>query len=188
MNSFLQKLKVIIYDSTLRRRILFIFLALIIFRALASIPIPGVDAARLGELLSSNQFLGLLNLFSGGGISNLSIMMIGVAPYITASIIMQLATILSKRLKALYHEEGDAGRKRFAQYSRLLTVPLAITQSFGLILLLIRQGVITPFSPFDWVVNIAVVVAGALLLMWIGELISEFVIGNGVSILIFAGI
>lgn len=176
------------FDPVLRKRILFVFGALIVFRALASIPIPGVDTERLGSLLADNQFLGLLNLFSGGGISNLSIMMIGVAPYITASIIMQLSTILSKRLKALYHEEGDAGRKRFAQYSRFLTVPLAITQSFGLILLLVRQNVIAPLSPFEWIVNIAVVVGGSLLLMWLGELISEFGIGNGVSIIIFSGI
>lgn len=188
MGAFFQKLKMLFSDKTLRMRILFIFLALVVFRALASIPIPGVDTARLGELLSSNQFLGLLNIFSGGGLSTLSIMMLGVAPYITGSIIMQLATILSKRLKALYHEEGDAGRKRFSQYSRLLTVPLAITQGFGLILLLMRQNVIAPLSLFDWVVNISVVVAGSLLLMWIGELISEFGIGNGVSIIIFAGI
>lgn len=188
MGNFLQKLKMLFSDKTLRTRILFIFFALVVFRALASIPIPGVDTARLGELLSSNQFLGLLNIFSGGGLSTLSIMMLGVAPYITGSIIMQLATILSKRLKALYHEEGDAGRKRFSQYSRLLTVPLAVTQGFGLILLLMRQNVIAPLSLFDWVVNISVVVAGSLLLMWIGELISEFGIGNGVSIIIFAGI
>ncbi len=175
-------------DSVLRKRILFIFFALVVFRALASIPIPGVDVSRLGELLSQNQFLGLLNIFSGGGLNNLSLVMLGVAPYITASIIMQLGTILSKRLKALYHEEGEAGRKRFSQYSRLLSVPLAITQGFGLILLLTRQGIIAPFSPFDWVVNLAVVVAGSLLIMWIGELISEFGIGNGVSIIIFAGI
>lgn len=188
MGNFLQKLKMLFSDKTLRTRVLFIFFALIVFRALASIPIPGVDTARLAELLSSNQFLGLLNIFSGGGLSTLSIMMLGVAPYITGSIIMQLATILSKRLKALYHEEGDAGRKRFSQYSRLLTVPLAITQGFGLILLLMRQNVIAPLSLFDWVVNISVVVAGSILLMWIGELISEFGIGNGVSIIIFAGI
>lgn len=188
MNSFLQKLKTLALDSVLRKRILFIFFALIVFRALAAIPIPGVDASRLGELLSQNQFLGLLNIFSGGGLNKLSLVMLGVAPYITASIIMQLGTILSKRLKALYHEEGEAGRKRFSQYSRLLAVPLAMTQGFGLILLLTRQGVIAPLSPFDWIVNLSVVVAGSLLIMWIGELISEFGIGNGVSIIIFAGI
>ncbi|MEK7065914.1 MAG: preprotein translocase subunit SecY [Patescibacteria group bacterium] len=188
MGNFLQKLKIIVRDSVLRKRILFIFFVLVVFRALASVPIPGVDVSRLGEILSQNQFLGLLNIFSGGGLTNLSIVMLGVAPYITASIIMQLGTIISTRLKALYHEEGEAGRKRFSQYSRLLSVPLAITQGFGLILLLTRQGVIAPFSPFDWVVNLTVVVAGSLLLMWLGELISEFGIGNGVSILIFAGI
>ena len=174
-------------DKDLRKKILFVLGFLAVFRLLAIIPIPSVDPTQLERSLSNN-FFGLLNIISGGALDHISIVMLGVGPYITASIIMQLGTILSKRLKALYHEEGEAGRKRFSQYSRLLSVPLALTQGFGLILLLTRQGVIAPFSLFDWIVNLSVVVAGALLLMWIGELISEFGIGNGVSILIFAGI
>jgi preprotein translocase subunit SecY len=115
-------------------------------------------------------------------------MMLGVGPYITGSIIMQLLTIMVPRLKALYHEEGEAGRKRFSQYSRILTIPLAILQGFSLLAVLVRQGVIDPMSTMGYVVNIAVVTAGCLFLMWLGELISEFGIGNGVSIIIFAGI
>jgi preprotein translocase subunit SecY len=188
MEAFIQKLKFIFTDSSLRKKILFIFAALILFRLLATIPIPSIDAIRLEEFFSNNQFFGLLNIFSGGGLSNLSIVMLGVAPYITASIIMQLLTVMSSRLKALYHEEGEAGRKKFIQYSRLLTVPLAVLQGFGLLALLSRQGIIENLTLFDQIVNVFVVTAGSLLLMWIGELISEFGIGNGVSIIIFAGI
>jgi len=188
MNTFLQKLKLIITDKSLRNRILFVLAALVLFRILAVIPIPGIDALRLEQFFANNQFFGLLNIFSGGGLSNLSIVMLGVAPYITASIIMQLLTVMSARLKALYHEEGEAGRKKFIQYSRLLTVPLAALQGFGLLMLLSRQGIIENLTFFDQVVNIFVITAGSVLLMWIGELISEFGIGNGVSIIIFAGI
>jgi len=114
--------------------------------------------------------------------------MLGVAPYITASIIMQLLTVMSPKLKALYHEEGEAGKKKFIQYSRLLTVPLALLQGFGLLTLLTRQGIIENLTFFDQFINIVVITAGSVLLMWIGELISEFGIGNGVSLIIFAGI
>jgi len=188
METFIQKLKLIFHDPTLRKRIVFVFAALILFRILAVIPIPSIDTVRLAEFFSNNQFFGLLNIFSGGGLANLSIVMLGVAPYITASIIMQLMTVMSPRLKALYHEEGEAGRKKFIQYSRLLTVPLAVVQAFGLLTLLSRQGVLENLTLFEQVVNIIVVTAGSVLLMWVGELISEFGIGNGVSIIIFAGI
>ena len=120
MNSFFQKLKILVQDKNLRNRILFILLALVIFRVFANIPIPGVDPSMLEQFLTNNQFLGILNIFSGGGLSNLSIVMLGVGPYITAAIVMQLLTIMIPRLKALYHEEGQAGRARFTQYSRLL--------------------------------------------------------------------
>ena len=115
--SFIRKTKLIIEDETLRNRVLFVLAALVIFRILAAIPIPGINVAELQNFLSGNQFLGLLNIFSGGGLSNLSIMMIGVAPYITAAIIMQLATVLSPKLKTMYQEEGEAGRARFMQYA-----------------------------------------------------------------------
>ncbi|MCI0619980.1 preprotein translocase subunit SecY [Candidatus Wolfebacteria bacterium] len=184
----LQKLKLIINDTSLRNRILFVLVALIVFRILANIPIPGIDVVALGELFANNQFLGLLNIFSGGGLSSLSIVMLGVGPYITASIIMQLLTIMSPQLKAMYQEEGEAGRRKFAQYSRLLTVPLAVIQGFGFLILLQRHGVIEGLAGLDLVTNLAVITAGSLLLTWIGELISEYGIGNGVSLIIFAGI
>ena len=159
-----------------------------VFRALAAIPIPGVDQEVLAQFFSNNQFLGLLNIFSGGGLANLSIVMLGVGPYITASIIMQLMTVMSPRVKAMQSEDGEAGRAKFMQFSRMLTLPLAILQGFGFLTLLQSQGVIAGLTPFGFVVNVVLVVAGSMLLMWIGELVTEFGIGNGVSIIIFAGI
>ena len=183
-----QKLKLIFTDPDLRRKILFILGILIIFRAGTAIPIPGINTAELARFFADNQLFGLLNIFSGGGLSNLSIMMLGVAPYITASIIMQLLTMIFPKLKEMYQEEGEAGKKRFNQYSRLLTVPLAALQGFGLLTLLGRQGVIGELGVFGEILNVAIVVAGSVFLMWLGELISEKGIGNGVSVLIFAGI
>lgn len=186
--TFVQKIKLIVTDSNLRVRLLFVLGALALFRVLAIIPIPGIDREQLTTFFSENQFLGLLNLFSGGGLSNLSIVMLGVGPYITASIIMQLMSIMSPKIKALYTEEGEVGRQKFTQYSRMLTIPLAFIQAFGFLMLLSRQGIITNMEMLPFLVNVTVVAAGSILLMWVGELISEFGIGNGVSILIFAGI
>src|SRR3989344_2230484 len=187
-DTFIRKLKLIVTDETLRNRVLFVLGALVVFRLLAAIPIPGINVAALENFLGNNQFLGLLNVFSGGGFSNLSIMMIGVSPFITASIVMQLVSVLSPSLKAMYQEEGDSGRMRFTQYSRYLTVPLAFIQAFGFLILLRQNGIVPPMDLMQMLTNIMVISAGALLLMWIGELISEFGVGNGVSLLIFAGI
>jgi preprotein translocase subunit SecY len=186
--TFLNKFNLILSERNLRNRILFVVAALAVFRLGASIPIPGVEVFQLERFLAENQFLGLLNVFSGGGLSTLSIFMLGVGPYITASIIMQLLTFVFPSLKQLFHEEGEAGRRKVAQYSRLLTVPLAVVQGLSLLVLLERQGVLMNLTMFDRVTNIFVVVAGSLLVTWIGELITEFGIGNGVSLLIFAGI
>jgi len=188
MQNFWHKMKMIWTDSSLRGKVLFVLGALVVFRLLSAIPIPGIDAFQLESFLTNNQFFGILNIFSGGGLSNLSIIMLGVGPYITASIIMQLLTIMVPALKKLYHEEGEAGRKKFTQYSRLLTVPLAAIQGFSLLAILENQGILFDLTSFDRIVNLVIVVAGAMLIMWIGELISEFGIGNGVSIIIFAGI
>lgn len=188
MQKLFHKLGLIFTEPAIRNRILFVLGALVLFRLLAAIPIPGVDQNVLAEFFSSNQFLGLLNIFSGGGLANLSIVMLGVGPFITASIIMQLMTVMSAKLKSMYTEEGEAGRARFTQYGRLLTLPLAILQGFGFLTLLQSQGVITGLSTFDFVVNVILIVAGSILLMWIGELVTEYGIGNGVSIIIFAGI
>lgn len=184
----MRKVRLIVEDENLRSRILFVLGALVVFRLLATIPIPGIDATQLAAFLSNNQFLGLLNVFSGGGFSNLSIVMLGVSPYITASIVMQLMTILVPKLKEMYQEEGDAGRARFSQYSRYLAVPLAVIQAFGFLLLLSQNGIVSNLSFFALVTNVIIIAAGSMLVMWIGELITEFGVGNGVSLLIFAGI
>lgn len=188
MDKFTSKLKLIWTDPGLRKRILFVLGALVAFRLLAAIPIPGIDTLQLNRFLSNNQFFGILNIFSGGGLSNLSIIMLGVGPYITSSIIMQLLTIMVPALKKLYHEEGEAGRRKFTQYSRFLTVPLAAIQGFSLLALLQSQKILVSLTLFDKITNIIIVVAGSMLLMWIGELMTEFGIGNGVSMIIFAGI
>ncbi|MFW0871128.1 MAG: preprotein translocase subunit SecY [Patescibacteria group bacterium] len=185
-----QKLKLIWTDTSLRNKILFVLGALVVFRMLANIPIPGVDALELKSLMESSTggFLSLLDIFSGGGLSTMSIVMLGVGPYITAAIIMQLLTMMSPRIKEIQTQEGEIGRMKIAMYSRLLSVPLAAVQGFGLLKLLESQGVLPGLSTFDLLTNLIIVVAGSVLLMWIGELISEFGIGNGVSLVIFAGI
>jgi preprotein translocase subunit SecY len=188
MQNFTRKIKLIWTDPSLRKKILFVLGAFVVFRLLSSIPIPGIDAVALSRFLSNNQFFGILNIFSGGGLSNLSIIMLGVGPYITGSIIMQLLTIMVPALKKMYHEEGEAGRKKFTQYSRMLTVPLAAIQGFSLLAILAGQKILVNLTLFDRVTNIIIVVAGAMFIMWIGELMSEFGIGNGVSLIIFAGI
>ncbi|MDO8660151.1 MAG: preprotein translocase subunit SecY [Candidatus Parcubacteria bacterium] len=188
MQNFLNKIKLVWTDTTLRKKVLFVFFALIVFRLLSAIPIPGIDTLELNRFLSNNQFFGILNIFSGGGLSNLSIIMLGVGPYITGSIILQLLTMMIPSLKKIYSEEGETGRKRFTQYGRLLTVPLAAIQGFALLTILENQNIIVNLSAFDRITNLLIVIAGSILLMWIGELVSEFGIGNGVSLIIFAGI
>ena len=188
MTSFGTKIKLLMSDSSLNKKLLFVLGALVIFRLMANIPIPAAAGANLAALLSQNQALGFMNLLTGGGLTSLSIVMLGVGPYITASIIMQLLTMMSDKLKALYHEEGEAGKKKFIQISRKLTIPLAILQGFGLILFLRTQGFLGELTAMDLVTNVIIVAAGSMLLMWIGELITEFGIGNGVSLIIFAGI
>lgn len=188
MKNFFYKFGLILQDRALRTRILITLGALVLFRFLSIIPIPGVNETALVSLFANNEFLGLLNLFSGGGLAQLSIVMLGVGPYITASIIMQLLTVMSSRLKEMYQEEGDAGRRKFSQYGRMLAIPFALIQGFSLLKLLESQSVIAALSPFDMMVNLIVITAGSILLMWIGELITEYGIGNGISLIIFAGI
>lgn len=188
MNAFFEKFSHVFRDHGLRKRIFFVVIALVIFRLLTTIPIPGIDTARLASLFANSQFLGLLNIFSGGGLSNLSVVMLGVGPYITASIIMQLLTIMIPSLKAMYQEEGEAGRVRFAQYSRRLALPLALIQAFSFIIIFQKQGIIHDLSAFNLLLNVLTVAAGSMLLMWLGEIITEFGMGNGTSLIIFAGI
>lgn len=183
----MKTIKAILTDSTLRSRILFVIGILFITRILSVIPIPGVSTENLSKFLESS-LAGLLNIFSGGGLASFSIVMLGVGPYITASIIMQLLTVLFPRLKEMNQEEGEIGRRRFVQYGRLLTLPLAIVQGFSLITLLERQNAIPQLDTPLLVSNIIIITAGTMLMMWLGEQINERGIGNGVSLIIFSGI
>lgn len=172
----------------LRSKILFIVGILVCYRVLANIPLPGVDVMALKQLFEGNQLLALLNIFSGGGLSNISLVLLGVGPYITASIIMQLMTTLVPSVDRLYKEEGEQGRQKFNMITRLLSVPLAAIQSFSMLSLLRSQNILGDMDPFTVFVIVISAVAGTVLLMWLGELITEKGLGNGVSIIIFAGI
>jgi len=187
MNS-LDKIIKIFKLPDLRNKILFVGFMLIIFRLFAAIPVPEIDTSRLKDFFSNNQLFGLLNVFSGGGMSNFSLVMMGVGPYITASIVMQLLTVIVPAVEKWYREEGEAGRKKFQQVTRLLTVPFAIVQSYGMITLLKSQNIINQMSGMETLKVMVIVTAGTVLLMWIGELITEKGIGNGISLIIFAGI
>jgi preprotein translocase subunit SecY len=184
----IHKLKITFTDPVIRNRVLFLIAALVVFRFLAAIPIPGVDRNALQAFFADNQFFGLLNVFSGGGFSRLSIVMLGVGPYITASIIMQLATFIFPQVKYMQTEEGEAGRTKFIMWSRMITVPIAILQGVAFLSLLETQGILASLTPLGFASNVFLITGGSLLLMWIGELITEFGIGNGVSLIIFAGI
>lgn len=156
----------------------------------AHLPIPGVDTSALRNFFNSNQLLGLLNLFSGGGLENFSVVMLGVGPYITSSIIIQLLTMIVPRLEEI-SKDGESGQRRINQYTRWLTVPLAALQAYSFIMLLRGQGggrLLGEFDTMKLVTSLATITAGTIFLMWIGELMSERKVGNGVSLLIFAGI
>lgn len=184
----LSKIFLLFKIRELRNKILFVLAIFGIFRLAANLPIPGVDQERLDAFFGSNQVFGLLNIFSGGALEQLSVVMLGLGPYITSTIILQLMTMVFPKLKEIYQEEGEQGRQKFNQYGRMLTVPLAALQGFGFITLLTRQGVLDPLSGLDLLTTILTVTAGAVFLMWLGELISEKGIGNGISLMIFAGI
>lgn len=184
----MEKLLQIWKVAELRKKILFIVGVLVVYRLAANVPLPGVDIARVADFLEGNQLFGMLNIFSGGGLSNISIMLLGVGPYITASIIMQLLTMIVPQLEQLYKEEGEAGRQKFTMITRVLAVPLAGVQTFAMITLLRNQGILGAMSGFDMAVMVAVATAGTIFLMWLGELMTEKGIGNGVSLIIFAGI
>ena len=172
----------------LRNKILFVLGIFVVFRVMANIPIPGINAENMREFFNQFQMFGLLNIFTGGALDRLSIVMLGLGPYITAVIIFQLLTMIFPQLEKMYKEEGEAGRQKFNQYCRIATVPLAALQGYGMLTLLQRQNVIGELTPTLLFTSILTIAAGALFLMWLGELISEKGIGNGVSLLIFAGI
>ena len=169
----------------LRRRLLFTFGLLVIFRFIAHVPMPGVDLLALERLFQSNQLLGLLDLFSGGAMRNLSVAALGVYPYITASIIMQLMIPVFPGLSGLA-QEGEAGRAKISQYTHWATIPLALAQGYAQLVLLSSSGALDPLFPYpggSFLQTLAMVVslaAGTMLLVWIGELITENGIGNGI--------
>lgn len=183
-----EKLRQIWKIKDLRNSLLFVVGILVIFRLAANIPIPGVDTKALQDFFQQNQLLGLINIFSGGGISNFSIVAMGVAPYITSSIIFQLLAMIIPRLEAM-SKESD-GQKKINQYTRYATVPLAILQGYGLITLFRQSNIqfLTNVSAFQIVTILIVMTTGTIFLVWLGELISEKHVGNGISLIIFAGI
>ena len=171
----------------LRRKILFTALIFLIFRIFAHVPVPGIDVHSLKRLFSENQLLSLLDIFSGGTLTNFSVLSLGLNPYINASIIMQLLQMVFPKLEQMA-KEGESGREKINQYTRYLTVPLTVLQAFGVYILLRNSGIIESVAPLVLLSLIATMTAGTIFLMWLGELISERGIGNGISMIIFAGI
>lgn len=183
----INELKTAFKVPDLRNKLLFTALILFVFRLVSHIPIAGVNLPALRQLFASNQFLGLLDIFSGGTLANFSVMALGLGPYINATIIFQLLTLVFPRLEEL-SKEGEYGRGKVNQYSRILTIPLAALQGIGMLAILRSQNIISQTSPLQIVASIVAMVAGTVFLMWLGELITEKGIGNGISLIIFAGI
>ncbi len=184
-----EKIQAIWRVKEVRNGLLFVGAMMVVFRFAAHVPLPGIDLIALERYFQANQVLGLLNLFSGGTIRTFAIVALGVAPYITASIILQVLGMIVPSIQEI-QKDGEAGQRRINQWTRLLTVPFAIFQSFGLIQLL-RQSqfqVLTKTDPLHIATLVATVTAGTIFLMWLGELMSEKKVGNGVSLIIFAGI
>ncbi len=184
---FWETFKQIFTLPDLRKRILYAVGLLVIVRVLAHIPLPGVNIDELRNFFGRNQIFGLLNMFSGGSMQNFSVIMMGVGPYITSSIIFQLLGMVIPSLEEL-QKEGEAGQEKINYWTRILTVPLAIVQSFAMLSLLKSQGIVSSWTPFQLITMIISITAGTILLMWLGELISENGIGNGVSLIITLGI
>lgn len=187
MKQLLEKIKSIIRDPVLKKKLIFTFFIFFIFRLFTFLPVPAVDLTKLRALFSQNQFLGLLDIFSGGTLINFSVMALGLGPYINASIIIQLGSAVIPQLERLT-KEGEYGRAKINQYTRFLTIPITILQAIGIYVLLQNQKVISALNFIEFLSFIITITAGTFILMWFGELISEFGLGNGISLLIFAGI
>jgi len=187
MKEILSKLKLLFQDPQLKRKTIFTLSIFLFFRIFAFLPVSIIDLAKLKILFSQSQFLSLLDIFSGGTLINFSVMALGLNPYINASIILQLLTVLFPKLEQL-SKEGEYGRFKINQYTRFLTVPLTIVQAIGIYVLLKNQHIIGNLSPLEFFSFIFTMVAGTFILVWFGELISEFGLGNGISLLIFVGI
>ncbi|MCX7996347.1 MAG: preprotein translocase subunit SecY [Patescibacteria group bacterium] len=187
MKRISQKLKLFWNDKTLRAKFLFTIGIFLVYRIFAFLPVPAVDLQQLRALFSQSQFLSLLDIFSGGTLVNFSVMALGLSPYINASIIMQMLTIIIPQLEAL-QKEGQYGRFKINQYTRFLTLPLTLLQGVGIYVLLRNQNILENLSFLEFVSFILTLLAGTYILMWFGELISERGLGNGISLIIFAGI
>lgn len=179
--------KTVISTPTLRKKLLFTATIFLVFRLLAHIPVPGVDLVQLKAIFASSQFLSLLNIFSGGTLKNFSIVAVGINPYITASIVIQLGAMLIPRLKEM-QKESESTREMLNQYTRLISVPLAVIQSISVLAVLRSQSLLTTSNPLSLVTIICTLVAGSLLVMWLGELISLYGLGNGISMILLGGI
>jgi len=187
MKEIQEKIKLLFQDEQLKKKTIFTLLIFLFFRIFAFLPVSVIDLNKLKILFSQNQFLSLLDIFSGGTLINFSVMALGLNPYINASIILQLLTVIFPQLEQL-SKEGEYGRFKINQYTRIITVPLTIVQSIGIYILLRNQKIIYNLSFIEFVSFIATLVAGTFILVWFGELISEFGLGNGISLLIFVGI
>lgn len=172
----------------LRKKILFVLSMFVVFRLMSNIPMPGIDQSRLASFFQDFEIFRFASALTGGALDKFSIVMLGLGPYITATIIMQLLTMIIPQLERLQKEEGDVGRQKINQYGRILTVPFAFFQGFAMLTLFQREGVILPLSSIGMITSLLIITAGTVLLMWIGELITKRGIGNGVSLLIFAAI
>lgn len=187
MNKITTFLGKIVTNPELKKKLLFTATIFLIFRLLAHVPVPGVSVAQLSALFSDNQFLSLLNIFSGGTLANFSVMAVGISPYITSSIIMQLAGMVIPQIKEL-QKDGEAGRERLNQYTRFLSVPLAVAQGISVLALLRSQGLLESSEPLAIIAMVMTLVAGAMIITWLGELISQYGIGNGISMILLGGI
>lgn len=187
MKPLIEKIKNILRDPIIKKKLLFTFLIFLVFRIFAFLPVPVVDLVKLRALFASNQFLSLLDIFSGGTLINFSVMALGLGPYINASIIIQLGSAVIPQLERLT-KEGEFGRAKINQYTRFLTIPITILQGIGIYVLLQNQKVVSSLNFIEFLSFISTVTAGTFIVMWFGELISEFGLGNGISLLIFAGI
>ncbi|MFZ2026241.1 MAG: preprotein translocase subunit SecY [Microgenomates group bacterium] len=187
MKDIVEKLRLLARDETLKRKIFFTLAIFLFFRIFAFLPVSVINLTKLKALFDQSQFLSLLDIFSGGTLVNFSIMALGLNPYINASIILQLLSVIFPPLEQLA-KEGEYGRFKMNQYTRFLTVPLTIVQAVGIFVLLKNQQIIGNLSPLEFFSFIFTLVAGTFILVWFGELISEFGMGNGISLIIFAGI
>ncbi|HEX3383619.1 MAG TPA: preprotein translocase subunit SecY, partial [Mucilaginibacter sp.] len=187
MNGIFDTLRNSFKSPEIRRKILFTLAIFLVFRLFAHIPVAGVNIAQLKQLFAGNQFLGFLDIFSGGTLSNFSVMALGLNPYINASIILQLLTMVIPKLEDM-SKEGDSGRQKINQYTRFLTVPLAVLQAIGVYALLKSQGLVITLTPVELIGFILTLVSGTVFLVWLGELITDHGVGNGISLLIFGGI